>query len=98
MHSAKFGTPVSIAPFHTNCSASSTGVPSTVRTIPPKGSSRRPVAVTTRSASRTRPPLSRTPSGTNVSIVPVTTSARPRFSALNRSASGTAHNRWSQGS
>ena len=98
MQTAKFGSRVSRAPRHTNCSGIGTGSPSTVGWMPPKSRSRRPVAVTTTSASSTLPELSRIPSGTKVSIVSVTTCARPRRTALKKSASGTKQSRWSHGS
>lgn len=98
MQTAKLGRPVSIAPRHTNCLDRSTAWPSTRGVMPPKASSRRPVAVTMMSAASTRPDFSRMPSGTNVSMWSVTTSAFPFRIVRYRSASGMAHSRWSHGS
>lgn len=98
MQKAKLGTEVSIVPCHTNWSDNFTGRPSTVGSMPPKASSSSPVAVTTTSASSTRPDASRIPSGTKRSMRSVTISASPLFRAWKRSASGTAQSRWSQGS
>lgn len=49
------------------------------------------------SAANSRPDCSRIPFSVKVSIASVTTEARPSRMALNMSASGTAHRRWSHG-
>ncbi len=97
-HHAKFGTPPNIIPLYARWSPGTTARPSTVSSIPPNATSRRPVAVTMMSASSERPEDNDTPDDVNREIRSVTTSALPERNARNRSASGTRHSRWSHGS
>ncbi len=85
-------------PLNATVSDSRTGSPSTLIGIPPNACTFSPVAVTTTSASSSRPDSSSTPRSVKVRIRSVTTAARPPRIALNRSPSGTAHSRWSHGS
>ena len=71
--------------------------PSTDTCMSPSASTSRPVAATTTSASISSPDARRMPCSVNVSITPVTTSARPDEMARNRSPPGTTHMRWSHG-
>ncbi len=65
--------------------------------MPPRGSNRSPVAVTTMSASSSAPDSSRMPVSVNSAISSVTTSARPLLMAAKKSPSGARHIRWSHG-
>ena len=78
-------------------SAIATSLPSTVSRMPPRASSRSPVAVTTMSASSSAPDLSLIPVSVNSAIWSVTTSARPLRMAAKKSPSGARHMRWSHG-
>jgi hypothetical protein len=75
----------------------STGLPSTRRVSPPIGIRFSPVAVTMTSAGSSVPDVSRIPCSVNVSMVSVTTDARPSLIDRNRSPSGIRHIRWSHG-
>ncbi len=89
--------PLSMTPRYTQVSPRSTAFPSTLKLAPPSGSIESPVAVTTTSASSSRPEDNRIPRGVKVSMVSVTIDALPVFSVRKKSALGAKHTRWSQG-
>lgn len=75
-------------PWQVTAADQSTGSPSTENGMAPMTRRWKPVAVTIRSASSVSPDASWMPPSVNVSMVSVTTDARPSLMAANRSPSG----------